>query len=228
MQAKAEYGKGGYSSMKKGNGKWVWMAGGLLAAFAVWTVLISFIDVQAIGPRGSEVGFATFNRWFHRVTGVHMWLYTLTDWLGLAPIGVAFCFAVLGLLQWIERKQILKVDRSILLLGGFYIAVIAVYMLFETVVVNYRPVLIEGYLEASYPSSTTVLVMCVIPTAMMQLHTRIKKQRLRRSILFLMGAFIGFMVIGRLVSGVHWVSDIIGGLLVSAGLVAAYYALLHD
>jgi undecaprenyl-diphosphatase len=95
--------------------------------------------------------------------------------------------------------------------------------LFEVAVVNYRPVLINGLLEASYPSSTTMLVMCVMPTAAMQLHARIKKRLLRQSVIFLIIAFTSFMVIGRLISGVHWFSDIIGGALLSAGLVLMYH-----
>ena len=197
----------------------------LLAVFVLWTMLICFVDVQAIGPQESSVGFATMNGYFHNLTGVNMSLYVITDWLGLVPIGVAFGFAVLGLVQWIKRKSLLKVDRSILALGGFYIVAMAVYILFEIVVINYRPTLINGYLEASYPSSTTMLVMCVMPTAMMQLCARIKNDLFRRCVMLVIAAFIVFMVIGRLVSGVHWISDIIGGVLFSAGLVLMYYAI---
>jgi undecaprenyl-diphosphatase len=125
--------------------------------------------------------------------------------------------------QWIQRRNILKVDGSILALGGFYIVVIAVYVLFENVVINYRPTLIEGYLEVSYPSSTTMLVTCVMPTAMMQLRERIKNGTARKCVLAVCAVFIVFMVVGRLVSGVHWLTDIIGGLLVSVGLVALYH-----
>ena len=145
--------------MKKRNQSYFIIAFGLLAAFMLWTIAISRIDVQPIGPQGSSVGFATLNRFIHDLTGVHMWLYTVTDWLGLVPVAFGFCFAALGLAQWIRRKSIRKIDRSILTLGGFYIAVIAAYVYFEMHVINYRPVLIEGFLEASYPSSTTILVM---------------------------------------------------------------------
>ena len=196
----------------------------LLAAFVLWTVLIRFVDVRAIGPEGLSVGFATLNGFVHELTGVNWFLYTVTDWLGLVPIAVVFGFAILGLVQWIKRKSLFKVDRSILVLGGFYIVVMAVYILFEMVVINYRPILIDGYLEASYPSSTTMLVMCVMPTAMMQLRARIKNKVFSRCVMVAITAFIAFMVMGRLVSGVHWISDIIGGVLLSAGLVMMYYS----
>ena len=201
---------------------------GLLAAFVLWTIAISLIDVQAIGPEGSTVGFATLNGMVHRFTGVNMQLYTITDWLGLVPVAFGLGFALLGFAQWIKRKSLLKVDRSILILGGFYIATMAAYLVFESFVINYRPVLIAGNLEASYPSSTTLLVLCVMPTAMMQLRGRINNRVLRGGVSIAIASFIVFMVAGRLVSGVHWLTDIIGGILLSAGLVTMYDSLIGE
>lgn len=192
--------------------------------FVLWTLAVSYIDVRAIGPEGSEVGFAALNGFVHELTGVHMTLYTMTDWLGLVPFAIVFGFAILGLVQLIRRRSFLKVDRSILVLGGFYVLVMAAYLLFENVVINYRPVLIEGVLEVSYPSSTTMLTLCVIPTAMMQLGERIKGSAVRRVVLGVMAVFGAFMVVGRLISGVHWFTDIIGGTLLSVALVMLYCA----
>lgn len=197
----------------------------LLSIFVIWTVLVLCVDVQTIGPNGSSVGFATLNGFVHKATGTNMTLYNITDWLGLVPIGIALGFAVLGLAQLIKRKSFLKVDRSILVLGGFYIVVITVFLFFEKVVINYRPVLIEGILEASYPSSSTMLVMCVMPTAIMQLSERIKNKAVRNIVTYIIIAFIAFMVIGRLLSGVHWLTDIVGGAFFSAGLVMTYYSI---
>ncbi len=208
--------------MKKRNTNALWFSSGSLAAFMLWTFLVRHIDVQSIGPNGSSVGFAAMNAAFHRLTGVHMTLYTVTDWLGLLPFGIVMGFAVLGLVQLIRRKSILKVERSILILGVFYIVVLSAYLFFEKVVINYRPVLINGRPEASYPSSTTMLALCVLPTAMMQLNGRIRNAFARRAALGLLAVLSVFMVIGRLLSGVHWMSDIIGGILLSGGLVALY------
>ena len=194
----------------------------LLTAFVVWTFAVRFVDVQPIGPLGSTVGFATLNRFVHNVTGVHMSLYVITDWLGLVPIAVAVGFAVLGLAQWLKRRSLKKVDFPLFVLGGFYVIVIVVFFLFEVLVINYRPILISGILEASYPSSTTMLVMCVMPTAILQLKSRIRCRVLRQCVITAMTLFIIFMVFARLISGVHWFTDIAGGILLSAGLVALY------
>lgn len=186
---------------------------------------IKYVDVQPIGPKASCVGFAGFNEFFHNLTGTHMMVYTITDWLGLVPLFVALGFALMGLVQLIKRRSLLKVDKDILVLGGFYVVVMATYILFEFWVINYRPILIDGYLEASYPSSTTLLVMCVMPTAIMQFNSRIKNQKMKKEVEYVILTFILFMVIGRLISGVHWFTDIIGGILLSAGLVMMYYSI---
>ena len=156
-------------------------------------------------------------------TDVHMSLYVITDWLSIIPLVFVFGFGLFGFLQLIIRKSLLKVDTDILVLGGFYIVVMITYIFFEVFVINYRPVLIEGVLEASYPSSTTMLVMCVIPTVVMQFKTRIKQKLIRKVINFLLISFMIFMVICRLISGVHWFTDIIGGILLSSSLVMFYY-----
>lgn len=208
--------------MKKHQTKNLYFSLCMIFGFIMWTALIKCCDVKAIGPMNSRVGFATLNQLVHDFTGVNMTLYVITDWLGLVPIIFAFSFAILGLVQWIKRKHIKLVDYNILVLGGFYIIVITVYILFENIIINYRPTLIDGYLEVSYPSSTTLLVMCVMPTAIMQFNTLIKNKSLRKSIDIAIILFIIFMVVARLISGVHWVTDIIGGMLISIGLVMMY------
>jgi undecaprenyl-diphosphatase len=193
-----------------------------LIAFLLWTVAVATVDVQPIGPEDSRVGFAGLNQWLHQRTGVHMELYVLTDWLSLIPLCFVSGFGFLGLYQWISRRSFWKVDRSILVLGGFYLITGVVFLFFEKCIINYRPVLMDGILEASYPSSTTLLVLCMMPTAKMQLDGRIKNPAARKIVGLAIVAFTIFMVVGRLVSGVHWITDIAGGVLLSAGLVMLY------
>ena len=196
----------------------------LLVGFAVWTFLIQEVDVQPIGPNGSSVGFAALNGWFHQLTGVHWMLYTLTDWLGLVPICVCLIVAGVGFVQLVHRKSLLKVDLDIILLGVYYVLVIFGYLLFDMVPINYRPVLIEGFLEASYPSSTTMLVLSVMPTLYFQAQRRLNQNALRQTICIFSVLFSAFMVIGRLISGVHWLTDIVGAVLLSSGIFLIYKA----
>lgn len=198
----------------------------LFVLFLLWTWLVRFVDVKPIGPQGITVGFATWNDEVHRFIGVRMDWYTVTDWLGLVPICIAFCFAVVGLVQWCRRKKLLRVDRDIRMLGIFYLVLISVYLFFETVVINYRPILIEGCAEPSYPSSTIMLVLCVMLTAMMQARLRIKNKLCRRCVILVIILFTVLTVIGRILSGVHWFTDIVGSILISAGMVTMYRTVL--
>ena len=208
--------------MKKQDRRGIITGTALILAFILWTILIQTADVQPVGVSGTKVGFAAVNTWFHRLTGVHMGLYTVTDWLGLVPIAVCIGFGILGLTQWIRRRSIVQVDRDILLLGAYYILVILGYLIFEMIPINYRPILINGAREASYPSSTTLLVLSVMPTLQFQISRRAKSPKVRRITLAFVLLFSAFMVTGRLAAGVHWLTDIIGSVLLSAGLYRLY------
>lgn len=192
-----------------------------LLAFVGWTVVVGTVDRRPIGPDGSVVGLATLNGWFRDLIGVNWGLYTLTDWLGLVPLGVAAVFAVLGLTQLLKRRSLAAVDRDLLLLGGLYLAVFALYLAFERWPLNFRPVWIEGVLEASYPSSTTLLALCILPTAIYQVRLRLRGA-LAWTLWIALGALTVFMVVARLLSGVHWLTDILGGALFAAASVGLY------
>ena len=151
-----------------------------------------------------------------------MLIYTITDWLGLVPIIICMCFGALGIIQLVKRRSLLTVDSDILLLGAYYVVVILGYLLFEMVPINYRPILIDGNLEASYPSSTTLLVLTVMPTLKYQSDRRIANPVIQKAITVFVIVFAAFMVFGRLISGVHWVTDIAGSVFLSSGLFMIY------
>ena len=212
--------------MKKDGRKVLFLGTVLGVLFVVWTALIQMVDVQSVGQNGTDIGFASFNCWFHGLTDVHMAIYTITDWLGLVPVFVCLIFGGMGVVQLINRRSLFKVDSDIIVLGIYYIAVIIGYLVFEMIPINYRPILIEGRMEASYPSSTTLLVLCVMPTLIEQANRRISDGIVKRIILIFSVCFSVFMVLGRLVSGVHWFTDIVGGVLLSAGLFYIYKAVV--
>lgn len=194
----------------------------LTVAFIIWTILIQVVDVQSVGQNGTDVGFATFNMWFHKLTGVHMWIYVVTDWLGLVPIFVCMTFAWVGFAQLVKRRSLFKVDCDIIILGIYYIVVIFNYLIFEMIPINYRPILIEGRMEASYPSSTTLLVLSVMPTLVFQVNRRLTSEMIKKIICISAYVFSLFMVVGRMIAGVHWFTDIIGSVMFSVGVFYIY------
>ena len=194
----------------------------MLALFVVWTWLVQSVDVRPAGVLGTDIGFVEINVRFHELTGVHMWLYIVTDWLGLVPVFVCLLFGSVGAVQLVKRKSLHKVDLDIILLGLYYLLVVVCYLAFERFPVNYRPILIEGRMEASYPSSTTLLVLSVMPTLVFQIQRRWNGGKTKRMVSVATVVFTAFMVIGRLLSGVHWLTDIVGSMLLSAGLFCLY------
>lgn len=210
--------------IKKGK-KLILMAGSLFLIFVLYTLLVKFIDVKAIGPNDSKVGLASLNQIVHRWFPLNLTLYNVTDWGSILPIGVALLFAILGLVQLIKRKKIRKVDGNILALGICYLSTFIVYVFFEFVVVNRRPVLLDGILEASYPSSTTMLSLVILVTCIDQVNIYIQSKVLNYSCKMICIGYALFLVIGRIISGVHWASDIIGAMIVSAALIISYFCL---
>ena len=202
--------------------KKLYFALGFVLAFILWTVLVCVVDVKGVGANQTNIGLASINTLINELIGSHLVLYFITDWLSVLPICIAFGFGVLGLCQWVKRKSLFKVDKSLFVLGGFYLVVFAVYFLFENITINYRPILIGGNLESSYPSSTTMLVACIMPTSLMQFKGRIKNRLISIAVSCAIILFTVLMVIGRIISGVHWFSDIVGGIFISVGLVLFY------
>ncbi len=206
----------------------------LLIVSIAYIILVKTVDVQSIGPVNpetgikSEVGFATVNNSFKDLVGESDTWYKITKYSGYVALLLAAGYGVYGFLQLLKNKSIFKVDKRILALGAFYVVVIAIYVLFEIFIVNYRPVLEEsGELEASFPSSHTVLAICVCGSSMMVSKYFVKNKKVK----FVMDAFAGILLVvtlgGRLISGVHWLSDIIGGIIISACLLTAFSAVIN-
>ena len=198
----------------------------LILLAVVFTILVKVVDVKAIGVNGTNIGFASLNQLIFKITGVNMIWYHITDWLGLIPVFMAIIYAFVGLIQLIKRKSIFKLDTEIILLGVFYIIVIVLYVFFEKVIINYRPVLINGFLEASYPSSHTLITICICVSSIL-INKRLFNNKITKVIDIISVVILVITVVGRLVSGVHWFTDIIGGILISSSLLMLFYTSLN-
>lgn len=191
----------------------------------VFTILVKVVDVKQVGVNGTRIGFATLNQFVLSTTGVNMIWYHITDWLGLVPVFMAMVYSLIGIIQLIKRKSIFKVDKEIIILGLFYIVVISLYVFFEKVIVNYRPILMNGFLEASYPSSHTLMAICLCGSSII-VNKKLFNNNITKVINILLLVIICITVIGRLISGVHWFTDIIGGILISIALLMTFYSVI--
>ena len=192
-------------------------------------MLLRLVDVREIGPKGTSIGLSHLNQFFFDLTGVNMGWYDITDWLGLTAVATALIFAVIGLVQLIKRKSFIKVDKEILALGGLYLLVIGIYLLFEKVIVNYRPVIMpdSDFPEASFPSSHTMIVCIIMGSAVMVMKKYINKKAMQKVLTALCCTIVAVTVICRLIAGVHWFTDIIGGILISVSLLTAFSFIIN-
>ena len=197
--------------------------------FLILIVAVKTVDVQAIGPEGTSIGLAGVNGSIHEAIGMQMIWYRITNYLGILSILIGICFACLGLFQLIRRKSLLKVDREILVLGGLYVILAILYILFEFFVISERPVILPGdeHVEASFPSSHTMLAFVILGSAVLMLGKYIHKERLCSILQAVFGVLILVAVFGRLLSGVHWFTDILGGILISAVLLFLFAGVLE-
>ena len=193
----------------------------------IYTILVKIIDVAPIGPNNSEVGFSKINGFFHNLLGSNMTIYKITEILGIIPLLMAGIYAIIGLVELIKRKSLNKVDYEIYALAGLYVVVLGLYVFFEKCIINYRPILIDGVLEASYPSSHTLMALCICGSSIIVnkriFHKKIFNLENKLSI-FLMITII----LGRFISGVHWFSDIIGAIFISLALLSSFYTVISS
>ena len=198
----------------------------LILLAVVFTILVKVVDVKQVGVNGTSIGFATLNQFVFKTTGVNMIWYHITDWLGLVPIFMAMAYALIGFIQLIKRKSLFKVDKEIIILGLFYVVVISIYIFFEKVIVNYRPILMNGFLEASYPSSHTLMTICLCGSSII-VNKKLFNNKVTKFMNIISLVIIFITVIGRLISGVHWFTDIIGGIFISIALLMTLFLIIN-
>lgn len=200
------------------------------AMFILTLILVLSVDVRAIGPKGTSIGLSTLNEEFHELTGENMFWYKVTEFLGIFSLAVAGFVAAIGLYQLITRRSIKKVDREIITAGILYAVMFLLYIFFDKVVINYRPVIMSGEteVEPSFPSSHTMLVIVVLGSAILLILSYIKDIRIKSLAISVLLILTAITVIGRLVCGVHWMSDIFAGVFLSLALLSLYAAYMKE
>ena len=195
--------------------KWFKLSIWLLAIAVIYTVLVKYVDVKAIGPNATNVGFATMNKWFNELIGYNAIFYKISKYAGVIPFGFCAYYGLMGLIELIKKKSFKKVDYRYYILACFYVMFVAIYFFFEKMAINFRPVVLEAKIEASYPSTHTLLAICLCGSSLIASKLLIKNKTLR--MIFDLAAWVLMLtiVVTRLISGVHWLSDIIGGIVIS-------------
>ena len=195
----------------------------------VYTLLVEFVDVKPIGLLESNVGFASINEMVKSHLPFNNFFYQISKYTGYLAVLVCLGFAILGLIQAIKRKSIKKVDPYLYALALVYFITIVTYIFFEVIVINYRPYDISKgtqiVLEASYPSSHTMLAIVGFISASVVLKQYIKNKKLMLGISICLYSLTVIVVVSRMLSGVHWATDIFGGIIFSVSYITLFYFL---
>ena len=192
----------------------------LLIISIIYTIAVKNIDVSSIGPNNSSVGFSKINSTVHNKFDFNEKWYKITKYVGFIPFALVAFYGFTGLIQLIERKSLKKVDKKLIYLGIFYIIFVLIYFFFEKVIINYRPVLIDGELEASYPSSHTLMAVCLCGSSMIISKNFVKNELISKILNILTGIVMIIIEFGRILSGVHWITDIFGGIIIATCLLS--------
>jgi undecaprenyl-diphosphatase len=205
--------------------------GGISAVISLLIIaMVRMVDVSAIGPNGTSIGLSHINQKVHETIGVNQIWYDITEILGGVAILVAGIFALVGFVQLVKGKSLAKVDKEIYAVGGLYAVVVVLYALFEKVIINYRPVIMDGETapEASFPSSHTMLTCVVMGSAIILIGKYIQSEGLKKILQIAAAVILIVTVVGRLISGVHWFSDIMGGIFISLTLVSIFAGIVKS
>ena len=198
----------------------------LIVAAIVFTILVKSVDVQNVGVNGTAIGFSSINKEIFETIGQNSMFYKISEILGYFALALVGCYALIGLYQLIKRKSLLKVDKEIIALGCFYVLVLGLYFLFDKLCINYRPVLENGKLEASFPSSHTMLAICVCISAVW-INKKLFKSDMTKIFNALLLTVVVCTVFARLLAGVHWFTDIVGGIIISSALLMVFKTVLQ-
>lgn len=209
----------------------------LVVVAIVYTLLVNVVDVQKVTVNAIEtemtdeieVGFATVNTAVANTLGYNNTCYKISKYLGYAALLFVAGYGLVGLMQLVMRKSFFKVDKEIYMLGGFYAAVLALYVLFEKVVINCRPIILDAaeWPEASFPSSHTLLALCMCGSALLINKKLFKEIKWIKIVNIIACVVLVGTVCTRFVSGVHWLTDIIGGIIISAALLQVFNTILN-
>lgn len=196
--------------------------------FIIFTLQVKNNDVRAVGEAGSVVGYATINKFFYDHIGFSKFFYGISEVFGYLAILVMGFFALLGVLMLVKGKSLKKVDFRLYILAGGYVVMLAFYALFEKVVINCRPYVLDAEegLEASYPSSHTFLAIFVFMTAAMLIQFYLKNRTYAKIAAIVCIVCMVLGILTRFLSGAHWFTDIVGSMLLGAALVSLFSSVL--
>ena len=198
-----------------------------LVLFITFTVMVRCVDAHYIEDVG-YLGFYTLNmnvNEFVRQQDNHLF-DVLTDILLFLSLATVLPFAIIGIHQLVKRKSLAKVDPLIYFMLGAYILSVVHYVTFILTSINASPLSTPDEIKQSYPSTHVFIFITYLFVALTGLFRYIKMSKVAKiSAICVVSILSIIMVIFRLYSGQHYLTDIIGGVLLAAFNITLPYML---
>ena len=202
------------------------LSGVLTLCFVLFTILVKCVDTAYVGATDKKIGFSSLNAIFYNNIQVSDLFDKLSDVLMIISIAIIALAVVVSVVQLVKRKSLKKIDREFYAFAIVLVLMVCVYVMFEIIDLNFRPVLIDGKVEASYPSSHTMLELTVFMCLMVYGLSNLKSNKQKIICSLVLGALIIAVVLFRVLSGMHWATDIIASIILSL-MLTSYYILIN-
>lgn len=197
-----------------------------MGLYIVLLVMLYSVDVTFEGVNGSRIGLSGINIPIRDAIGTNMIFYNISKYVGALGIALVGVLAVWFLVRIIREKSLKALTRKEYELGVLYLLTCVLYVVFSKIVINYRPIIKwdEEGPESSFPSTHAMIAVVIFGSFCCIAGNYIKNEKLCKLIRILCVILAVLVIVGRMLSGVHWFTDIVGGVLVALSLVFAYLA----
>ena len=149
----------------------------------------------------------------------------ISDVILVASIASLAVFVFLGIYQIFTRKSLLKVDRRLLWMILPLLLMTITYVVFDKFfVLNVRP---NGSGETSFPSTHVMVVATIFMLIAINLPYYIKSKAICIVLDLAMLALLVLVCVGRVLSEMHWLSDVLGGLAFALIFAFIYYLIIR-
>ena len=190
---------------------------GLVNLFFVF--LLKVANVKLTGTYNTSIGLGSINLKLRDLIGTSKAFDIISTIILVIAFLIVAAEIALAIYELVKRKDIEKLDNEIWALSVTYAALAFIFAVFNyALIINVRPVVIDGKLESSYPSTHVLVSLTVFLTGITMTSYLVKDKKLKLGIDIALIALSVLVVITRMLSGKHWFTDIIGGILASGFL----------
>ena len=195
----------------------------------IMVIALKFESGVPIGDLGS-INLRALNNGFRGLFGYEQGgyfrsLYLITEGLGVVSILACLFWTGMGIKDLIKYRDINDVDKSIFATWLLYVLALIVWRVTLKISVSYAPVSVhpKSALVVSFPCGNTFLIIISMCSSIYLIGYFLEEKK--KLVLALRVACIAILALGiifRTVSGVNWLTDILGAIGFAVPAVVLY------